>query len=76
MENTNTPMLWRTLKIYPLSIMPINLVVKPAEAKTKKRYYELMGLDIMKKDSVYDSLIDASKKIIKPIKRLWYICRK
>ena len=30
-------------------------------AKTKKRYYELMGLDKMKKDSVYDSLIDASK---------------
>ena len=28
--------------------------------KTKKRYYELMGLDKMKKDSVYDSLIDAS----------------
>ena len=29
-------------------------------AKTKKRYYELMGLDKMKKDAVYDSLIDAS----------------
>ena len=30
-------------------------------AKTKKRYYELMGLDKMKKDAAYDSLIDASK---------------
>lgn len=30
-------------------------------AKTKKRYYELMGLDEMKKDAAYDSLIDASK---------------
>jgi hypothetical protein len=30
-------------------------------AKTKKRYYELMGLDNMKKDAAYDSLIDASK---------------
>ena len=30
-------------------------------AKTKQRYYELMGLDKMKKESVYDSLIDASK---------------
>ena len=29
-------------------------------AKTKKRYYELMGLDKMKKDAAYDSLIDAS----------------
>ena len=29
--------------------------------KTKERYYKLMGLDKMKKDSVYDSLIDASK---------------
>jgi hypothetical protein len=29
--------------------------------KTKKRYYELMGLDKMKKDAAYDSLIDASK---------------
>ncbi len=29
--------------------------------KTKKRYYELMGIDKMKKDAVYDSLIDASK---------------
>ena len=28
---------------------------------TKKRYYELMGIDKMKKDAVYDSLIDASK---------------
>jgi len=28
--------------------------------KTKKRYYELMGLDKMKKDAAYDSLIDAS----------------
>jgi len=27
---------------------------------TKKRYYELMGLDKMKKDAAYDSLIDAS----------------
>ena len=32
-------------------------------AKTKKRYYELMGLDKMKKDAAYDSLIDASKII-------------
>ena len=31
--------------------------------RTKKRYYELMGLDKMKKDAVYDSLIDASKVI-------------
>jgi len=31
--------------------------------KTKERYYKLMGLDKMKKDSVYDSLIDASKII-------------
>ena len=29
--------------------------------RTKKRYYELMGLDEMKKDAAYDSLIDASK---------------
>jgi hypothetical protein len=29
--------------------------------KTKKRYYELMGIDKMKKDAAYDSLIDASK---------------
>ena len=29
--------------------------------KTKDRYYKLMGLDNMKKDAVYDSLIDASK---------------
>ncbi len=28
---------------------------------TKKRYYKLMGLDKMKKDAVYDSLIDASR---------------
>ena len=28
--------------------------------RTKKRYYELMGLDKMKKDAAYDSLIDAS----------------
>jgi hypothetical protein len=28
---------------------------------TKKRYYELMGIDKMKKDAAYDSLIDASK---------------
>lgn len=28
---------------------------------TKERYYKLMGLDKMKKDAVYDSLIDASK---------------
>ena len=32
-------------------------------AKTKKRYYELMGIDKMKKDSIYDSLIDASKAV-------------
>jgi len=31
--------------------------------KTKKRYYELMGLDKMKKGAVYDSLIDASNII-------------
>ena len=31
--------------------------------KTKDRYYKLMGLDNMKKDAVYDSLIDASKII-------------
>ena len=31
--------------------------------KTKERYYKLMGLDDMKKDAVYDSLIDASKII-------------
>ena len=31
--------------------------------RTKKRYYELMGLDKMKKDAVYDSLIDASKVV-------------
>ena len=30
---------------------------------TKERYYKLMGLDDMKKDAVYDSLIDASKII-------------
>ena len=29
--------------------------------RTKKRYYELMGLDKMKKGAAYDSLIDASK---------------
>ena len=29
--------------------------------KTKKRYYELMGLVKMKKDAAYDSLIDASR---------------
>jgi hypothetical protein len=33
--------------------------------KTKERYYKLMGLDKMKKDAVYDSLIDASKIIQK-----------
>ena len=27
----------------------------------KKKYYKIMGLDKMKKDAVYDSLIDASK---------------
>jgi hypothetical protein len=27
---------------------------------TKKRYYELMGVDKMKKDALYDSLLDAS----------------
>ena len=32
---------------------------------TKERYYKLMGLDKMKKDSVYDSLIDASQIIQK-----------
>ena len=32
-------------------------------AKTKKRYYELMGLDKMKEGAVYDSLIDASKAV-------------
>ena len=31
--------------------------------RTKKRYYELMGLDKMKKDAAYDSLIDASKAV-------------
>ena len=30
-------------------------------AKTKKRYYELMGIDKMKKDAAYESLIDASR---------------
>ncbi len=30
---------------------------------TKERFYRLMGLDDMKKDAVYDSLIDASKII-------------
>jgi len=29
--------------------------------ETKDRYYKFMGLDKMKKDAVYDSLIDASK---------------
>ena len=29
--------------------------------ETKDKYYKLMGLDKMKKDAVYDSLIDASK---------------
>ena len=29
--------------------------------ETKDRYYKMMGLDKMKKDSVYDSLIDASR---------------
>ena len=29
--------------------------------ETKDRYYKMMGLDEMKKDAVYDSLIDASK---------------
>ena len=32
---------------------------------TKERYYKLMGLDKMKKDSIYDSLIDASQIIQK-----------
>ena len=31
--------------------------------KTKKRYYELMGIDKMNKEATYDSLIDASKII-------------
>ena len=31
--------------------------------ETKDRYYKFMGLDKMKKDAVYDSLIDASKII-------------
>ena len=29
--------------------------------ETKQKYYKLMGLDKMKKDAVYDSLIDASR---------------
>ena len=29
--------------------------------ETKQKYYKLMGLDNMKKDAVYDSLIDASR---------------
>ena len=33
-------------------------------AKTKKRYYELMGLDKMKKDAAYDSLLDASNIVL------------
>ena len=31
--------------------------------RTKKRYYEIMGLDKMKKEAVYDSLINASQII-------------
>ena len=31
--------------------------------ETKQRYYKFMGLDNMKKDAVYDSLIDASRII-------------
>jgi hypothetical protein len=31
--------------------------------KTKERYYKIFGLDNMKKEAVYDSLIDASKVI-------------
>ena len=31
--------------------------------RTKKRYYELMGIDKMNKEATYDSLIDASKII-------------
>ncbi len=31
--------------------------------ETKQKYYKLMGIDKMKKDAVYDSLIDASKII-------------
>ena len=42
MENTNNSV--RPLKIYPLSIMPINLVVKPAAEKTKKRYTAIFRL--------------------------------
>jgi hypothetical protein len=33
-------------------------------AKTKKRYYELMGIDKMKKDAAYDSLLDASNIVL------------
>ena len=31
--------------------------------ETKDKYYKLMGIDNMKKDAVYDSLIDASKAV-------------
>ena len=31
--------------------------------ETKDRYYKLMGIDNMKKDAIYDSLIDASKAV-------------
>ena len=31
--------------------------------ETKDKYYKLMGIDKMKKDAVYDSLIDASKAV-------------
>ena len=31
--------------------------------ETKDKYYKLMGLDKMKKDAVYDSLIDASRAV-------------
>ena len=34
------------------------------ELQANRRYYELMGLDKMKKDAAYDSLIDASKIVL------------
>ena len=43
----------------------IDKLTKDRIDATKERYYKLMGLDKMKKDSIYDSLIDASQIIQK-----------
>jgi len=40
-----------------------NQITKDRIEENRKKYYKLMGIDKMKKDATYDSLIDASKII-------------